>query len=125
MAAAGPMKGSPFEPEEETAIGNANAYANAKEPVRDEPNPPLAKQFNARLSGGEDAVATSKAATSRPSAAKPAPSAPAPSPRAAATPSAKGFVASPAPAANKPKPAAPHPPKQKKSQDEDEYDFGI
>ena len=123
VAAAGLVKSHPFQPEEEAAIGNAKAYAGAKGPAQDEPEQPLARQFNARLS--EDAVAPSKSVAPKPSATKPAPSTPAAGTKPAANPSmSKTFVASPAPAA-KPKPAAPHPQKPKKSQDEDEYDFGI
>jgi serine/threonine-protein kinase len=123
VAAATPPKGHPFEPEEEAALGKANAYANAGDPV--EPGQPLAKQFNARLGGGGDPVAASKSTAPKQSTSRTPPSAPAAAPKAPATSWVKDFIGSPAPAPNKPKPAAPRPPKQKKSQDEDEYDFGI
>jgi len=130
VAAAGSSKGHPFEPEEEGAI-IANAYAGAKELVADEPEQPLAKQINARMSGGGDAIATqpvaAHAVATKPSPAKPAASAPAPSPKPAAnTAVSKTFVATPAPPANKPKAGAPHPQKPKKSPEDDpDYDFGI
>ena len=100
VAAANSPKPHPFEPEEEAAIGNA--YAGAKEALRDEPEQQLAKQFNAGLNGAEDAVATGKSAAPKPRPARPAPSAPAPSPKPAASPSvAKTFVATPALPANR------------------------
>ena len=131
VAAAGAAKGHPFEPEEEAAI-IANAYAAAKEQVRDEPAQPLARQIGGRLNAGEDAeampkpVAANPVAT-KPSPAKPAASAPAPAPKPATnTAVSKTFVATPAPPANKPKASAPHPQKPKKSPEDDpEYDFGI
>jgi serine/threonine-protein kinase len=126
VAAAGPMKGHPFEPEEEEAIRNANAYAVAKEAVQDEPEQPVAKQLNAPARGAEEPVARPKPVTAKASPSRPAPTPPAPAPKlATGTSLSKSFVASPAPPASKPKPAAPRSSKQKKSQDEDEYDFGI
>jgi len=125
IAAAGSSK-HPFEPEAEAAI-IANAYAATKEPVPDEPVQPLAKPANARLNGGEDAVATPKPMALEPSPGKPAPSAPAASPKPAAnTAVSKAFVATPVPPATKPKAGAAHPQKPKKSPEDDpDYDFGI